>query len=119
MSERIEKINSLLEQEISKIIFRDFDFSPNVLVTLTRVETTANLIEAKVYISTYPEEKSAFIMSILSKAVFTIQQKINGSLKMRPIPKIIFIKETAVSRAGRIEELLAKVEDSNKVEKKP
>ena len=43
---------------MSKIILRDFAFSPEILVTLTRVDTTANLIEAKVYISVFPEEKA-------------------------------------------------------------
>ena len=45
---RIEKVNSLLEKEISKIIQREIMFSGGVLVTLTHVEATANLIEAKV-----------------------------------------------------------------------
>ena len=55
---RIEKVNSLLEHEIGKIILKDFAFSPEILVTLTRVVSSSNLIEAKVYISVYPEEKA-------------------------------------------------------------
>ena len=55
MPNRIEKVNSLLEHEIGKILLHDFAFNPEILVTLTRVDTSSNLIEAKVYISVFPE----------------------------------------------------------------
>ncbi len=114
MANRIEKINSLLEHEIGKILLRDFAFSPEILVTLTRVDTTANLIETKVYISVYPEEKSAGILNALQKSVYDVQHKINRTLRQRPIPKIRFVKDEVISRAGKIEELLAKVKDNRK-----
>lgn len=110
MSNRIEKVDSLLEHEIGKILLKDFAFSPEILVTLTRVISSSNLIEAKVYISVYPETKSDGILNALNKSVYDIQFKINRTLKMRPIPKIRFVKETEISKAGRIEELLAKIE---------
>jgi ribosome-binding factor A len=114
VSNRIEKVNSLLEHEISKIIFRDFAFSPEILVTLTRVDTTANLIEAKVYISVFPEERAGPIINALNKSIYDVQHKVNRTLRMRPVPKIKFVKETEISKAGRIEELLAKVKDDIK-----
>ena len=114
MSNRIEKINSLLQHEISKIILRDFAFSPEILVTLTRVDTTANLIEAKVYISVFPEEKADGIIRALDKSVYDVQYKINRILRQRPIPKIKFVKETEISKVSRIEELLVKANDGNK-----
>lgn len=107
MSNRIEKVNSLLEHEIGKILLRDFAFSPEILVTLTRVVCSSNLIEAKVYISVFPEAKSAGILNALQKSVYDVQYKINRTLRQRPIPKIRFVKETAISKAGKIEELLS------------
>ncbi|MCX6722829.1 MAG: 30S ribosome-binding factor RbfA [Candidatus Staskawiczbacteria bacterium] len=106
MSNRIEKVNSLLEHEIGKILLKDFAFSPEILVTLTRVSVSANMIDAKAYISVYPEIKSDGILNALNKSVYDIQYKINRTLRMRPIPKIRFIKETEISKAGRIEELI-------------
>jgi ribosome-binding factor A len=116
MSNKIEKINSLLRDEISKIILKDFAFSPNILVTLTRVEATSNLIEAKAYVSVFPDEKSAGIVNALQKSVYDVQYKINRALRQRPIPKIKFVRETEISKAARIEELLYKAKE-NDVEK--
>ena len=117
MAKRIEKVNSLLEREIGKILLRDFAFSPDVLVTLTRVESTGNLIEAKAHISVFPEEKSAGILNALKKSTYDIQYQINRTLRMRPIPKIIFVKETEISKAAKIEELLLKAKIGPKIEK--
>ncbi len=111
MVDRIQRVNSLLEHEIGKILLRDFAFSPEILVTLTRVICSSNLIEAKVYISVFPETKSAGILNALQKSVYDVQYKINRTLRQRPIPKIRFVKETEISRAGKIEELLHKVKE--------
>lgn len=114
MPNRIEKINSLLRDEISKIILKDFAFSPEILVTLTRVDTSSNMIEAKAYVSVFPEEKSDGILNALQKSVYDVQYKINRALRQRPIPKIKFVKETEISKSGRIEELLSKVKEESK-----
>src|SRR3990167_1774723 len=105
MSNRIQKVNSLLKQEISRIILRDFYF-PETLVTLTHVDSSANLIEAKVYISVFPDKYIDKIVGILNKGAYGVQQKINKLLKMRPIPKIKFIKDRELVKAGRVEEIL-------------
>ena len=70
-----------------------------------------NLIEAKVYISVFPEEKADGIVRALQKSVYDVQYKINRTLRQRPIPKIKFVKETEISKAARIEELLVKVKE--------
>ncbi|MDO8486229.1 MAG: 30S ribosome-binding factor RbfA [Candidatus Staskawiczbacteria bacterium] len=126
MSNRIQKVNSLLEKEIGKIILRDFYF-PETLVTLTHVDSSANLIEAKVYISVFftrqslgeggPDGKVDKIIEILNKGAYSVQQKINKLLKMRPIPKIKFIKDKELVKAGRIEELLDNIKQVEKGDK--
>lgn len=113
MSNRTEKVNSLLEQEISKIILRDFDFS-ETMVTLTHVDASANLIQAKAYISVLPEERTDKIVGVLNKGVYDVQKKINKKLNMRPIPKIIFVKDNIIIEAARIEELLEKLKKEEK-----
>lgn len=115
-SNRIQKVNSLLEQEISKIILRDFYFS-ETLVTLTHVDSSANLIEAKVYISVFPDAKIDKIVEILNKGTYSVQQKINKLLRMRPIPKIKFIKDKELIEASRVEELLNDIEKKKVIEK--
>ncbi len=112
MTNRIEKVNSLLQREISKIILRDFNFQGS-LVTLTHVDATANLIEARAYISVLPEEKTDKVVEVLNGGVYDVQQKINKMLNMRPVPKIIFKKDKEISKASRVEELLEKIKEND------
>lgn len=112
-SNRLEKINSLLEREISKIIARDFAFT-DTLVTLTRVETFANLIGAKAHISVLPQEQIEKVVGVLNSGASSIQKKLNKMLNMRPVPKIMFVADTQTSDAARIEELLEKLKKEEK-----
>lgn len=114
MSNRIDKVNSLLEREISKILQRDFDFSSDGIVTLIRVDASANLIQAEAYISVMPDSKADRIVGILNKAAFTVQRKVDKILRMRPVPKIIFVVDKTEAKAGRVEQILAELKNKKK-----
>lgn len=109
MSNRISRVNQLIKRELSQIILKEFDFSPDILITLTKVETSSNLIQVKVYISVLPEAKTERILQILNQQIYQLQQKLNKRLKMRPIPRIKFVQEKETSEAGRIEEILEEI----------
>lgn len=108
MTKRIERVNQLIKKELAQIILREIDFPPNVLVTLTRVDTSPNLIEAKIFLSTLPEGRAQETMDILNRNIYMIQQDLNKRLIMRPMPKIMFREEKIVREAGRVEEILEK-----------
>ena len=112
MSKRIQRINELLKRELSQLLLREIEFPKDILVTVTRVETLPNLIEAKVYISVLPEEPAARILQLLKRKIYFLQQKINKRLKMRPVPQIRFLCEKGTASAGRIEALLEKLKKS-------
>ena len=111
--ERVQRINQLIKKELNQIILREVDFPEDVLVTLTRVETSANLIQAKIYVSVMPANKASQALEILNCQIYDIQQRLNKRLKMRPIPKIMFVEEIATKEAGRVEELLEKIKKNH------
>ncbi len=102
-----------MAQEISKIILRDFAFH-GALITLTHVDTTANLIEARVYVSILPEDKTDHAIKALNSQVYDIQQKLNKMLNMRPVPRIRFVQDPAIAEAARVEGLLAQLKKEEK-----
>ena len=112
MKSRILKINSLIKEELGKILSQELDFTKDLLLTITRCETFSNLSEVKVYISVLPENKMDDIFKILNKKIYSIQQELNKRLKMRPIPKIRFGKEKKGREAQRVEELLENLKKS-------
>ncbi len=114
MESRVPKVNQLIKKELSGIILREVEFPQGVLVTLTRVETTPNLIDSRIYISVIPGEKQETAVKILSSQVYVLQQLLNNRLRMRPVPKIVFVKEKETARAGRVEELLEELKNDKK-----
>jgi ribosome-binding factor A len=84
------------------------------MITLTHVDTSSNLIEAKVYISTYPEDRLEEIVEILNRNIYGVQHQINRLLRTRPIPKLKFVKDKELAKIGKMEELLAKIKEEKK-----
>ena len=113
--ERIAQVNQLIKKELGQIILREGDFPKNVLVTLTRVETSRNLIDSWVYVSVLPENESPIILKILNRRIFHLQQLLNKRLRMRPIPKITFVGEKETVQAGKIEQLLEEIKNQKNV----
>jgi len=57
MNRRIPKINELIKREISKIILKEVEFPPKILVTVTRVDTSPDLKTSQTFISAFPEKE--------------------------------------------------------------
>jgi len=106
VSQRIQKVNELIKRELSQILLREADFPKDILVTLTRVDTAPNLSQSKIYISVFPVGQIEGIIKFLNRRVYEFQQRLNKRLRMRPMPKIIFVREKKTAEAGRIEEIL-------------
>jgi len=109
MTKRIQRVNELIKKEISQLILREVEFPKNVFVTVTRVETSPDLRESKVFISVLTQEDKSMVFTLLNREIYALQQKINKRLKMRPIPKILFLEEKRTAEAGKIEEILEKL----------
>ncbi|HOC53665.1 MAG TPA: 30S ribosome-binding factor RbfA [Candidatus Pacearchaeota archaeon] len=112
---KIEKVNAFIQKELGNIILKEVDIFPGILLTITRVDTSANLIEVKVYVSVLPEDQSKEVMDLLNRKIYFIQQVLNKKLKIRPVPKIIFKKESKTGEASRIEELLMEIDKKKEI----
>ncbi len=106
MSERVRRVNDLIQEELGKIFLKEIDLPRNILVTITRVETVSNLSVAKVFISVIPDNQSERVFKILNRIIYHIQQLLNKCLNMRPIPKIVFYREDKTIQAAEVEQIL-------------
>jgi len=109
MTKRVLRVNQLIQRELSQIILREVEFPSGILVTITRVETSPDLKETKVFISSIPDDQTPKILEILNKLIYQLQQGLNKRLNMKPVPRIRFVKEAKTKEAGRIEELLEQI----------
>ncbi len=108
MNQRILKVNKLIKQEVGKIILTECDFPRNIILTITKTETSKDLRYADVFVSVLPPDKETEIMKLLKEEIYFIQQKLNQKLCMKPLPRIKFVIDKSGEDVSRIDELIRK-----------
>jgi ribosome-binding factor A len=111
MSRRIERVNELLRQEVSQLICRELkDPRLALIVTVTEVNTSADLSAAKVFISVMgtPKEKEEALTSLTAAGGF-FRKELASRLSMRRVPELIFRRDDSIERGAHLLELLDRV----------
>lgn len=112
MDHRVEKVESLMHQVLGAIIQREFAPPEDALVSLTKVSVSGNLQEAKVYVSVIPDINADTVLRQLSRGIRFFQSAVNKKLKMRPVPKIIFVPDRQSRQAQNVETILEQLKKS-------
>ena len=109
---RLERVNSLLKEVIFEVIQREVK-NPhiNTFVTVTKVETSADLHHAKVSISLLcPEPEKAKIIAALQSAAGFIAVHASKKVELRYFPELIFKLDNSLDEFIRIQEIIGKIE---------
>ncbi len=106
---RIARVNELVKETLAEIVSEEVDFPLGVFVTVTRVDTSADLRYARVFVSVFPEKKFSRAMELLKKKIYSIQRTFNKKLHMKPLPRIEFVVDKTESEADRIEKVLKNI----------
>lgn len=112
---RIEKLNMLLSEELSKIIDREIEFSEGTLVTLTRVSVSPDGDFADMFFSVFGEGQKEKTLEILQKNLYTIQRLLVKAVRMRPVPKVRFLIDKGEARREAVEKSLAGIKKRGEV----
>jgi ribosome-binding factor A len=110
MSKRLPRLNEQLKRELSELI-RTQVRDPRVgVVTLTGVETAADLGSAKVYVRAVggADVLAASLEGLEAAAPF-LRSALGRSLRLRKIPELRFREDRSYEQARRIEEILTDV----------
>ena len=108
MNRRIERINSQLRSEISKMILTDIK-DPRIsgVVSITRVETTGDMSYAKVFVSVYGSDTyKRNTLKAMSSARGFIQNELLHRLAIRRPPSLSFRLDETIEQGNEILELL-------------
>jgi ribosome-binding factor A len=106
ISERIQRVNSLIARELGKLFLRELETPRSAVVTITKVATTADLSYAYVWISVLPNSEEPAILEYLEKNRGRLQTALNRKLVMRSVPLLSFQSDRTEEHAARVERLL-------------
>ncbi|MEG0641529.1 MAG: 30S ribosome-binding factor RbfA [Clostridium sp.] len=115
---RSGRLNEEIKKYVSTIIQSKVkDPRISTLASVTRVEVTSDLTYAKVYISTFGEEKSRKeTIDALKKSSGFIRSELGKVLKVRHIPQILIESDKSLEYGMHIESLLKKIGEDSKGE---
>ena len=107
---RIEKIQELMKQEISQIIQRELKDPRIGFVTVTSVECTGDLREAKIYVSLMGSEQQVKdSWAGLNRGLGFIRREIGKRIRLRFTPELTFELDKSLDYSAHIQELLLKI----------
>ena len=107
MSHRANRVGEQMKKELSDIIGRKIKDPRIGFVTVTDVQVTGDLQQAKVFISVLgDEEQRENTLKGLAKAKGFIRSEIGQRIRLRKTPEIIFEFDESIDYGNRIESLL-------------
>jgi ribosome-binding factor A len=105
---RLERVNQLIKEEISAVLQRQIKDPRLGFVTVTEVDTTADLELARVYVSVLgPEEQWAKSFKALESARGFVWNWLRKHLDLRVTPQLAFRPDRSMEHAAHIQSLLA------------
>jgi ribosome-binding factor A len=111
MTQRTDKIDALLRQEISQALEREVSDPRIGFVTVTNVETTPDLAHARVWVSVIgtEEERKATLIA-LRRAMPFIRHGLGEKIRIRRIPALEVRLDESVQRGSRVLQIINELE---------
>ncbi len=108
---RIEKLQELIKQEVGKMLLYDIKDPRIGFVTVTEVEMTGDLREAKIFVSIMGnDEQIKDTMDGLKSALGFVRREIGKRIRLRFTPEISFAPDKSLDYSEHIQKILLKIE---------
>lgn len=108
---RIERVQELIKAEVSRIIREDVNDPRIGFISITKVDVSADLENAKIMVSILDsEEKKKECMQGLISATSFIRGKLGDILEMRVVPELRFVRDDSLAKASNVLNIISKLE---------
>ena len=108
MSRRLDRVNELLRREIGNMVQKDYEWHGK-LVTISEVDVTQDLKEAKVWTSVLGGDAQP-VIDKLNRDHGSIQSKVMKRVVLKSTPVLRFHHDSSASRGVDMVNLLDEVE---------
>jgi len=92
----MEKVNSELRKQLMEIIQKEVDDPDLDFLSITRVETTADLQESKVYFSLLDDSKYEKAKDVLNSMKGLIRGILGKRIRLKFLPQLTFIPDDSI-----------------------
>jgi ribosome-binding factor A len=107
MPDRMRRVNEAVREVVSARLAEGMRDPRIGFVTVTSVDTSVDLRQARVYVSVLgTDEERAATLAGLESAHGVLQQAVASELRMKRTPTLQFVFDESIDRGMRISELL-------------
>ncbi len=108
MTLKQDRMDQILKKEISRILQFELKNPKLGFVTVTDVECTRDMSQAKVYVSFLgKQERNDAGMRVLRSSKGFIRSTLAKNIKARKMPDLIFVQDTSLDNGRRIENIIS------------
>jgi ribosome-binding factor A len=110
---RANRVSDQMKQEVADILMRKIKDPRIGFVTVTDVELTDDLKNAKIFVSIYGGDKEETLKGLKSASAF-VRSELGRRMRFRVVPEIQFRFDGTVEQGAHIMELLREIEEKDK-----
>lgn len=109
-SNRQQKVNRLIQKELSEIFLMETKKMPGVLISVTNVRITPDLGLAHAHLSIFPSEKGPELLRNINEGVKSVRFNLGKRVgkQLRVVPELIFHLDDSLDYIENIDNLLKK-----------
>lgn len=110
-STRQQKINRLLQKELSEIFQKDAKHMPGIIISVSAVKVSPDLGMAKVYLSIFPSNKGKELVKSINKNTKTVRFDLGQRVakQLRVIPQLYFYLDDSLDYLENIDKILGSI----------
>lgn len=103
---RVERINSLIRDIAGQFFLTQIQIK-NVIISVTRIETSSDLKNTKIFFAVFPEKEEKKILKLLKESRPAWQKYFASKFRAKFLPQAQFLIDKGEKSARRMEELLS------------
>ena len=111
MNIKIERINHMIMEEVSKILMLEVKDERFKFVTVTDCDTSNDLSYCKVYVTVLEQEKKEETLKALNNASGFIRGELAKRIEIRHIPELKFIYDESVFYGEKIDKIIDEINE--------
>ena len=111
MNIKIERINHMIMEEVSKILMLEVKDDDIKFVTVTDCDTSTDLSYCKVYVTVLEQEKKDETLKALNNASSFIRGELAKRIEIRHIPELKFIYDESIFYGEKIDKIIDEINE--------
>ena len=113
MSIKLDRLNHIFTEEISKVINEEVKDPDVKFVTLTAVDISSDLSYAKVYFTNLIDTDREKVTKALNNASSFIRGKLFSRVEIRKMPELTFIYDESIEYGKKIEKIIEEIKEDD------